>query len=87
MYVVRERRALLHSVIPFFERVPLLSSKRLDFEKSADIVRNMGRHLTPAGFAVLLEVAMSMNGGRALPTGQMERTRRRSRRLVRLRPR
>jgi hypothetical protein len=43
VYVVRERRALLHSVIPFFERVPLLSSKRLDFEKFADIVRNMAR--------------------------------------------
>jgi hypothetical protein len=53
VYVVRERRALLHSVIPFFERVPLLSSKRLDSEKFADIVRNMdrGRHLTAAGFA------------------------------------
>jgi hypothetical protein len=65
VYVVRQRRALLHLVIPFFERVPLISSKRLDFEKFADVVRNMdrGRHLTPSGFADLLDVAMSMNGG------------------------
>jgi hypothetical protein len=65
VYVVRERRALLESVIPFFERVPLLSSKRLDFEKFAEIVRNMdrGQHLSVGGFTVLLEVATSMNGG------------------------
>jgi LAGLIDADG DNA endonuclease family protein len=64
VYVVRERRALLRSVIPFFERVPLLSSKRLDFEKFADIVRDMdrGQHLSAAGFTALLEVATSMNG-------------------------
>ncbi len=63
--VVRERRALLESVIPFFERVPLLSTKRVDFEKFAEIVRAMarGEHLTPDGFRDLLEVAVSMNGG------------------------
>jgi LAGLIDADG endonuclease len=63
--VVRERRALLESVIPFFERVPLLSSKRADFEKFARVVRRMaqGHHLTLAGFGELLELALSMNGG------------------------
>src|SRR5262249_4116791 len=52
------------SVIPFFERVPLISSKRADFEKFAEIVRAMagGRHLAPAGFRDLLELALSMNG-------------------------
>jgi hypothetical protein len=62
--VVRQRRALLDSVIPFFERVPLLSAKRTDFEKFAQIVRAMARreHLTPDGFERLLEVALSMNG-------------------------
>jgi hypothetical protein len=52
-------------VIPFFERVPLLSSKRLDFEKFASVVREMaaGRHLTPGGFDKLLGVSLSMNGG------------------------
>lgn len=65
VFVVRERRALLESVIPFFERVPLLSSKRFDFEKFAGVVRAMaeGEHLTSNGFEALLEVALSMNGG------------------------
>jgi LAGLIDADG endonuclease len=62
--VVRERQALLECVIPFFERVPLLSSKQADFEKFARIVRQMaqGHHRTPAGFGELLELALSMNG-------------------------
>ncbi len=65
VFVVRERRALLDSVIHFFERVPLLSSKRTDFEKFAHIVRRMvlGHHRTLAGFGELLEEALSMNGG------------------------
>ena len=64
MLVVRERRALLESVIPFFERVPLLSTKREDFEKFARVVRQMalGHHRTLAGFGELLELALSMNG-------------------------
>jgi hypothetical protein len=63
--VVRERRALLASVIPFFERVPLRSAKKKDFEQFAWIVREMaaGRHRTPEGFSDLLEAATSMNGG------------------------
>ena len=65
VFVVRERQALLERVIPFFERVPLLSSKQADFGKFAHIVRGMalGHHLTLAGFGELLEVALSMNGG------------------------
>jgi hypothetical protein len=65
VYVVRERQALLESVIPFFERVPLRSAKRGDFEHFAWIVRQMseGRHRTVEGFAELLAVATSMNGG------------------------
>jgi hypothetical protein len=64
VFVVRDRRALLESVIPFFERVPLISSKRLDFEKFAAVVRAMadGRHLEPDGFRDLLDLALSMNG-------------------------
>jgi hypothetical protein len=63
--VVRERWALLGCVIPFFERVPLLSAKCADFEKFAVIVKQMalGHHRTLAGFGELLEIALSMNGG------------------------
>jgi LAGLIDADG endonuclease len=64
VFVVRDRRALLESVIPFFERVPLISTKHHDFEKFAKVVRAMagGRHLSPTGFRELLEIALSMNG-------------------------
>jgi hypothetical protein len=63
--VVRERSALLESVIPFFERVPLLSAKRIEVEKFAHVVRAMasGQHLEPGGFRGLLDIAMTMNGG------------------------
>jgi hypothetical protein len=64
-FVVRDRDDLLDRVIPFFERVPLLSSKRADFEKFASIVRQMalGHHRTYGGFVDLLDLALSMNGG------------------------
>jgi hypothetical protein len=65
VFVVRDRRALLDRVIPFFERSPLLSAKQAEFEKFASVVRRMalGHHLTPRGFGELLEVALSMNEG------------------------
>jgi hypothetical protein len=64
VFVVRERRALLESVIPFFERVQLRSAKRRDFEQFAWIVREMsrGRHSTTEGLQALLDAALSMNG-------------------------
>ena len=65
VFVVRNRDDLLERVIPFFERSPILSTKRADFEKFARIVRGLarGRHRTDAGFNELLELALSMNGG------------------------
>jgi hypothetical protein len=62
--VVRNRRDLLGRVIPFFERVPMLSTKQADFERFARVVRGMAarRHLTFNGFSELLELALSMNG-------------------------
>ena len=64
VFVVRRRADLLEHVIPFFERTPLLSSKRVDFDKFARIVRAMAadRHRTREGFQELLAVALSMNG-------------------------
>ena len=51
--VVRKREDLLGRVIPFFERNPMLSTKQADFEKFADVVRELalGNHRTDAGFA------------------------------------
>ena len=64
VFVVRKRSDLLKEVIPFFESCPLLSSKQTDFEKFSTIVKAMatGGHRSPAGFRVLLETAVSMNG-------------------------
>ncbi len=65
VFVVRRREDLLDRVVPFFERNPMLSSKQADFEKFARIVRELalGHHRTNAGFARVLETALSMNGG------------------------
>ena len=50
-YVVRRRMDLLETIIPFFERYPMLSSKQHDFEKFAQCVHliSAGRHLTTDG--------------------------------------
>jgi hypothetical protein len=63
--VVRDREELIERVIPFFEQYQLLSTKHVDFETFARIVRAMasGHHRTLAGFGELLELALSMNGG------------------------
>jgi LAGLIDADG endonuclease len=62
-YVVRRRADLLETVIPFFQRHPLRSSKREDFEKFArcvDLVAG-GSHRTPAGLIEIAEIAQTMN--------------------------
>ncbi len=67
VFVVRSRKDLLEKVIPFFERYPLYTTKRHDFEKFATIVRKLHNkeHLTPAGFQEILQIAVSMNNGGA----------------------
>jgi LAGLIDADG endonuclease len=62
-YVVRKRDELLTVVIPFFERHPLRSAKRHDFEKFAACVRRMERkdHLTNDGLVAIVEVIGTMN--------------------------
>ena len=65
VFVVRRRRDLLNSVIPFFETNPLLSCKQREVICFADIVRRMdaGEHLTAEGFERLAAQALRMNGG------------------------
>lgn len=62
-YVVRKRRDLLDTVIPFFQRYPLRTSKRSDFECFAKCVVAMGEglHLSAGGLADILEHAQTMN--------------------------
>ncbi|GBC90762.1 MAG: hypothetical protein KatS3mg021_1259 [Fimbriimonadales bacterium] len=67
VFVVRSRKDLMEKVIPFFERYPLRTTKRHDFEKFATIVRKLHKkeHLTPAGLKAILQIAGSMNNNGA----------------------
>src|SRR4051794_6751460 len=62
-FVVRRRKDLLETVIPFFERHPLRSSKRANFEKFAQVVWMVdnGCHLTREGLVEIAEIAQTMN--------------------------
>jgi hypothetical protein len=62
-YVVADRLQLTEAVIPFFQRYPLRTAKRSDFEKFTSCVElmNEGRHLTPAGLADIVEITQTMN--------------------------
>jgi hypothetical protein len=62
-YVVRRRADLLETIIPFFQRHPLRSSKQDDFEKFARCVELIagGSHKTPDGLVEIVEIAQTMN--------------------------
>jgi hypothetical protein len=53
----------LETIIPFFERHPLRSSKREDFEKFVRCVELVAgdSHRTPAGLIEIAEIAQTMN--------------------------
>jgi hypothetical protein len=59
----RRLEDILARVIPHFERYPLLSGKRLDFERFTSVCRSMatGGHRTPAGLIDIVELAARMN--------------------------
>ena len=50
-------------MIPHFERFPLLSSKRYDFDRFASVCRSMaeGAHLRRDGLAEIVELVSEMN--------------------------
>jgi hypothetical protein len=54
---------LVERVIPHFELFPLLSGKRLDFERFATVCRlaASGAHLSRDGLAAIVELARDMN--------------------------
>ena len=62
-YVVRRRKDLIETIIPFFRRHPMHSSKQLNFEKFALCVELMdvGHHLSHEGLADIVEIAQTMN--------------------------
>jgi hypothetical protein len=64
-YEVRNIRNLMERVIPHFRSYPLLSSKRLDFERFAAVCEQVaqGGHLTAVGFREIVGIATAMNPG------------------------
>lgn len=65
VFVVRRRRDLVERIIPFFERNPLLSEKRVEFGTFRAILQAMmaKEHLERRGFERLVRLAFAMNGG------------------------
>jgi LAGLIDADG endonuclease len=59
----RRLEDILGRVVPHFERWPLISGKRRDFERFALICRLMaaGEHRTRSGFGRIVELARDMN--------------------------
>ena len=62
-YEVRSISDLVEKVIPHFDRYPLLSGKRQEFEIFSTICKRMsrGEHLTLSSFKELVELAFRMN--------------------------
>lgn len=62
-YVVRRRRDLVTTIIPFFAQHPMRSSKQRDFEKFARSVSMIDArvHRTHSGLADIAEIAQTMN--------------------------
>ena len=62
-YVVRRRTDLLETIIPFFQRHPLRTAKRFDFQKFAFCVEfiSCGHHLAFDGLAEIAEITQTMN--------------------------
>ena len=62
-YRVRDREHLTRHIIPFFERSPLRSRKRIDFQRFRRVVRHMeaGDHLTADGLEGIRQIASAMN--------------------------
>ena len=70
-YEVRDKDDLKKKIIPHFRKYPLLSAKQRDFELFANVCDQVyrKRHLTPAGFINIIQLAYQMNG-----SGQRKRT-------------
>ena len=66
-YRVRGHEHLLERIVPFFEKHPLKTSKRIDFQRFRRVVRMMadGAHLDAEGVAKIRALAEGMNRGRS----------------------
>jgi len=66
-YRVRGQEHLLRRIIPFFEKHPLKTRKRVDFAKFRRVLLEMeaGRHLTHEGVEEIRRIASQMNRGQS----------------------
>ncbi len=66
-YRVRSKEHLLERIIPFFEKHPLKTKKRVDFAKFRRILLKMeaGEHLTSEGVEEIRRIASQMNRGQS----------------------
>ena len=62
---VRRLEHLNEKIVPFFEKHPLKSRKRVDFLKFREVLRRMsrGEHLTKEGIEKIRSIASRMNTG------------------------
>ena len=66
-YRVRSMEHLLKIIVPFFQKHPLVSKKRIDFEKFRTVLLMMTRevHLTLQGVDEIRHIASQMNRGQS----------------------
>jgi hypothetical protein len=71
-YCVRSQRDLLERIIPFFEKFPLRTEKKDDFQKFKKVLVRMqhGDHLTEKGLQSIARVIQTMN--RKVPSRLLE---------------
>lgn len=62
-YCVKSQKELLKIIVPFFEKHPLKTAKKDDFEKFSKVLSLMEKrkHLTPEGSNLIIDVIESMN--------------------------
>ena len=62
-FSVKRRDDLVAKVVPFFEAHPLITAKRLDFEKFVAVLQMMqrGEHLSEAGLRSIAQITELMN--------------------------
>ncbi|TSC69176.1 MAG: homing endonuclease [Parcubacteria group bacterium Gr01-1014_66] len=63
-FEIRDHGQLMTKVIPHFQNYPFFSAKQKDFKLFAHIclMIDKKKHLTPSGFAEIVELAYRMNG-------------------------
>ncbi len=64
-FVVKSRVEILEKVLPHFDKYPLITQKRVDYElfKKILIMMDKGEHLSKSGFEEIIKIRSSLNLG------------------------